>query len=189
MTKNIVYLAIATTLAITVCCRNRAQDTETHISHNDTIHADTFLQRDTLVKRLTLAGELEISGDNPGEVHAYFDTAAFRFHGPDGFEAGYAGLNGYFSSLRHAFDDRTIQRGIIVQEGNYLACQTTISGKFVRPFTQSPAGTIPPNGQQVVFNLMNIFRFDERGRITEEWVQIDNRSLLRQLTASNRRDR
>jgi hypothetical protein len=32
-------------------------------------------------------------------------------------------------------------------------------------------------------DLMNIFRFDDDGRIAEEWVGTDNRSLLRQLGA------
>jgi hypothetical protein len=32
-------------------------------------------------------------------------------------------------------------------------------------------------------DLMNIFRFDDNGRIVEEWVRTDNRSLLRQLGA------
>jgi hypothetical protein len=32
-------------------------------------------------------------------------------------------------------------------------------------------------------DLMNIFRFDEEGRIAEEWVRTDNCSFLRQLGA------
>jgi hypothetical protein len=32
-----------------------------------------------------------------------------------------------------------------------------------------------------VFDLINIFRFDEQGRIVEEWVRVDNRSVLRQM--------
>jgi len=35
----------------------------------------------------------------------------------------------------------------------------------------------------VVFDLLNIFRFDDQGRLVEEWVLTDNRSLLRQLGA------
>ena len=42
---------------------------------------------------------------------------------------------------------------------------------------------MPPNGKRVVFELSNIFRFDDQGRLAEEWVQTDNRSLLRQLGA------
>jgi hypothetical protein len=53
----------------------------------------------------------------------------------------------------------------------------------VRPFTHSPAGTLPPNGARVVMDLINIFRFDTHGRMVEEFVRPDYRSLLRQLGA------
>ncbi len=139
--------------------------------------------RDELVERLVRAGELEISGENQDEADTYFDTENLAFHGPGGFDADYAGLTDYFRSLRAAFDDRTIRRGIIIAEGQYIACQTWIEGTFARPFTQSPAGRLEPSGARVVMDLMNIFRFDDKGRIAEEWVRTDNRSLLRQLGA------
>ncbi|MGW8374714.1 ester cyclase [Streptomyces sp. ODS28] len=137
--------------------------------------------RNELVARLVRAGELELSGDEPAEAAAYFDTEKFRFHGPDGFDSDFAGLSAYFDSVRAAFDDRSIRRGIVVAEGEYIACQTWIEGTFVREFTQSPVGPLPPNGKRVVFDLMNIFRFDDRGRLVEEWVRTDTRGLLRQL--------
>jgi hypothetical protein len=37
-----------------------------------------------------------------------------------------------------------------------------------------------------VLELMNIFRYDEQGRLAEEWVQTDNRGRLRQLGAEGR---
>jgi predicted ester cyclase len=80
----------------------------------------------------------------------------------------------------------TISRGIMVVEGDYAACQTTIPGTFAREFTRSPVGPLPPNGSRVVFGLMNIFRYDEEGRLAEEWLQTDNRSRLRQLGAEGR---
>ena len=144
---------------------------------------DVIMTRDQLVARLNRAGELEISGEDQAETDSYFDTAQFRFHGPDGFEADYAGLANYFKAVRAAFDDLSIRRGIIVAEGNYIACQTWIEGKFVREFTQSPAGSLPPNGQRVVWDLSNIFRFDDQGRLVEEWVRTDSRGFLRQLGA------
>ena len=139
------------------------------------------LTRVEMVTRLIRAGELEVSGENPTEVESYFDTAGFRFHGPDGFESDYAGLSSYFESLRSAFADRSIRRGIIVVEGEYVACQTWIEGRFVREFSQSPVGVLPPNGAVVTWDLSNIFRFDQQGRLVEEWVRTDNRSILRQL--------
>jgi predicted ester cyclase len=42
---------------------------------------------------------------------------------------------------------------------------------------------LPPNGKYVVFDLANIFRFDDPGRMVEEWVRTDYRRLLRQLGA------
>ena len=139
--------------------------------------------RDDLVARLKRAGELQVSGDNQAELDSYFDTRQFRFHGPDGFETDYAGLANYFKAIRAAFDDRLIRRGIIVAEANYIACQTWIEGTFVREFTQSPAGALAPNGRRVVWDLANIFRLDDQGRLIEEWVRTDYRSFLRRLGA------
>ena len=136
--------------------------------------------RDELVAGLVRVGELELTGEVEAEVDAYF-AADFTFHGPDGATLDYEGLKGYFASLRAAFDELTISRGIVVVEGDYVACQTTIAGTFVREFTHSPVGPLAPNGERVVFELMNIFRYDAEGRLAEEWVQYDNRSRLRQL--------
>lgn len=143
------------------------------------------MTRDDLVARLVRAGELEVSGDDQAEVDTYF-AEEFRFHGPDGFESDYAGLTDYFASIRAAFDDRSIRRGVMVVEGHQVACQTWIEGTFVREFTQSPVGALPPNGQRVVWDLLNIFRFDDEGRLVEEWVRTDYRSFLRQLGAEAR---
>jgi predicted ester cyclase len=145
------------------------------------------LTRDELVARLIKAGELEVLGGDQVETDSYFDTEQFRFHEPGSFEADYGGLTNYFKSIRGAFDDRSIRRGIIFVEGKYVACQTWIEGQFVREFTQSPAGPLPPNGERVVWDLSNIFRFDDEGRLVEEWVWTDYRSFLRQLGADGGR--
>jgi predicted ester cyclase len=147
---------------------------------DDMNHAAT---RDELVARLVRAGELEISGESQEETDSYFDTENFAFHGPGGFDTGYAGLMEYFQSVRAAFEDRTIRRGIIVAEGRLIACQTWIEGTFTAPFTHSPAGELKPNGARVVWDLMNMFRFDDHGRLVEEFARADNRSFLRQLGA------
>jgi predicted ester cyclase len=138
--------------------------------------------RDELVARLVRAGELEVSGDHPDDVRDYF-APGFAFHGPGTFESDYDGLQNYFASLRAAFDDRSIRRGITVVEGNTIACQTWIEGTFVREFTHSPAGSLPPNGRRVIWDLSNIYTFDDEGRITAEWVRTDNQSVLQQLQA------
>jgi len=144
------------------------------------------LTRNELVARLTRAGELDVSGADQAELDSYFDTSQFRFHGPGGFEADYQGLSNYFKSIREAFENLSIRRGIVVAEGEYVACQTWIEGTFVREFAYSPVGPLPPNGKRVVWDLMNIFRFDEEGRMVEEWVRTDNRSFLLQLGVEGR---
>jgi predicted ester cyclase len=141
--------------------------------------------REELVTGLVRVGELELTGESEAEVDSYF-APDFVFHGPDGAEVDYQGLKAYFASMRAAFDDLTITRGIIMVEGDYVACQTTMTGTFVREFTHSPVGPIPPNGSRVVFELINIFRYDDQGRLAEEWVQTDNRSRLRQLGVGDR---
>jgi predicted ester cyclase len=138
--------------------------------------------REELVNRLVRAGELEVEGADQAEIDSYFHTEDFRFHGPDDFESDYAGLTAYFRAIRDAFEERSIRRGLIIVEGDYAACQTWIEGGFVRAFTMSPVGPLPPNGKRVVWDLINIFRFDEQARIVEEWVRTDNRALLRQLS-------
>lgn len=42
---------------------------------------------------------------------------------------------------------------------------------------------LPPNGRLVVWDLNNIYTFDDEGRITEELVRADNQSVLEQLQA------
>ena len=142
--------------------------------------------RKELVDRLVRAGIVEVEGASPEETARYFDTEKFRFHGPAGFETDYAGLQAYFKSIRDAFDDRSIRRGIIIVEGNHVACQTWMEGHFVREFTMSPAGPLPPNGKKVTWDLSNIFVFDNDGRLVEEYVRTDYRSFLRQLGAEGK---
>ena len=66
--------------------------------------------------------------------------------------------------MRRAFANRTITRGVIIVEGNSMACQTRIEGDFVREFPATPVGPLAPNGKRITFDLHNIFRFDDDGR-------------------------
>ena len=143
------------------------------------------MSRDELVSGLVRISERLLTGEDEAEVDAYF-APGYRFHGPYGAQSDYKGIKEYFASLRGAFDARTITRGIVVVESNYAACQTKITGTFVREFTQLPIGPLSPTGKRVVFEEMNIFRYDDAGRLAEEWIQTDNRSVLRQLGAKGR---
>jgi len=144
------------------------------------------LTREELVARLVRSGEVEMEGAPPEEIADYFDTEKFRFHGPDGFDTDYEGLQAYFRSICEAFEERSIRRGIVVVEGNHVACQTWMEGRFVREFTMSPAGPLPPNGKKATWDLSNIFVFSDDGRLVEECVRTDYRSFLRQLSAEGK---
>jgi predicted ester cyclase len=138
--------------------------------------------RDELVARLVRAGEIEVTGEDIETVADYF-APGFEFNGPGGFITDSNGLWDYFASVRAAFDDRSIRRGVIVVEGNTIACQTWIEGTFVREFTRSPVGPLQPNGRRVVWQLLNIFVMDDEGRIVQEWASTDNTTVLEQLRA------
>ena len=141
--------------------------------------------RDELVTGLVRIGELEMTGEHSDEIDAYF-APGFVFHDTDGTTRSYDELSAYFASLRDAFDNLRITRGIIVVEGDFVSCQTTIEGDFVRMFTHSPVGSLEPNGEHVVFALHNFFRYDDGGRLAEEWIQTDRRTTLAQLGAFGR---
>ena len=75
---------------------------------------------------------------------------------------------------------RLVREQIIV-DGNFLAARTTFFGDFSGVFTFSPIGPVEPTGQHLEWELIGTFRYDEDGRLAEEGVQTDYRSLLTKL--------
>ncbi len=137
--------------------------------------------RDDLVRGLIDIGEHGIATEDDAALDAYF-AGDYVFHGPDG-DLDYPALKSYFASLRAAFTGFQVTRDQVIAEGNLVAARTTMTGIFEHEFTQSPAGPLPPNGERVTFRIINLFRYDDQGKLAEEWVQTDNRGLLRQLGA------
>jgi len=132
-----------------------------------------------LAEPLIRIGEIAIAKENDAALDAYF-APDFKFHGPGG-ELTYEQLKAYFAALRAAFTNLQIRRAAIIGEGSYLAARTIFSGTFANVLTQSPVGPLQPNGQQVEWEVMNLFRYNEQGRLAEEWVQYDIRGLLQKL--------
>src|ERR1700747_1874125 len=121
-----------------------------------------------LAQGLIRIGETAIAKENDDALRAYFapgDTLPLP-----AADINLEQLRRYFAALRAAFPDLAIRRPIIIGEGPYLAARTRFSGTFVNVFTQSPAGALNPTGRQVEWEIMNIFRYDEQGRLAEEWV-------------------
>ena len=61
------------------------------------------------------------------------------------------------------------------------AARTTFSGDFTGVLTYSPIGPVEPTGQPLEWEVIGTFRYDDEGRLAEEWVQTDYRSFLTKL--------
>jgi hypothetical protein len=147
-----------------------------------TEHAMT---RDELVADLVRIGEKEMTGEDEADVDAYF-APDFRFHGPDGRELDYNRLTEYFTALRAPSTTSPSHAASSPSRASTSPAKQQSPGTFAREVTHSPVGRLPPTGDRVIFELTNIFRYDDQGRRAEEWIQTGNRSLLRQLGAAGR---
>ncbi|HEX4864166.1 MAG TPA: ester cyclase [Acidimicrobiales bacterium] len=124
-------------------------------------------------------GDEAIAREDDTKLRAYF-AEDYVFHGP-GRDLSFDQLSAYFASLRAAFSDLRVVREQIIVEGNFLAARTTFSGFFGDVFTYSPVGPVEPTGQHVEWEVIGTFRYHDDGRLAEEWVQTDYRSLLTKL--------
>jgi predicted ester cyclase len=66
-------------------------------------------------------------------------------------------------------------------DGNFVTSRTVMAGRFDKEFAYTPIGAVEPNARRVRWELINIFRYTDEGRIAEEWVQTDTHEFLRQL--------
>src|ERR1700680_661500 len=135
-----------------------------------------FISDTPLARDLIRIGDEAIACEDDAALRAYF-AEDYVFHGP-GSELGFDELSAYFASLRAAFSGLRLVREQIVVEGDFLAARTTFSGDFTGLFTYSPIGPVEPTGQHLEWEVIGIFRYDDEGRLAEEWVQTDYRGLL-----------
>jgi predicted ester cyclase len=138
-----------------------------------------FISDSPLARDLIRIGEKAIAREDDVALRAYF-SEGYVFHGPGG-DRSFDQLRAYFASLRAAFSDLRIVREQIIVDGNFLAARTRFSGDFTGVFTYSPIGQLEPTGQQLEWELIGTFRYDDAGRLAEEWVQTDYRSFLTKL--------
>lgn len=138
-----------------------------------------FISDNPLARDLIRIGDDAIAREDNAALRAYF-AADYVFHGPRG-DLGFDQLRDYFASLRVAFSNLRIVREQIIVDGNFLAARTVFSGDFTNVFAYSPIGPVEPNGHHVEWEVFGTFRYDDDGRLAEEWVQTDYRSLLIKL--------
>jgi predicted ester cyclase len=138
-----------------------------------------FISDSPLAHDLIRIGNEAIARQDDAALRAYF-TEDYVFHGPGG-DLSFDQLRAYFASLRAAFSNLRLVREQIIVDGNFLAARTTFSGDFTAVFTYSPIGPAEPTGQHLEWEVIGTFRYRDDGRLAEEWVQTDYRSLLTKL--------
>jgi predicted ester cyclase len=138
-----------------------------------------FISDSRLARELIRIGDEAIATEDHAKLRAYFRDD-YVFHGPGG-DLSFAQLSAYFASLRVGFSNLRLVREQIIVDGNFLAARTTFSGDFTGVFTYSPIGPLEPTGQHLEWEVIGTFRYDDRGRLAEEWVQTDYRSFLTKL--------
>ena len=141
----------------------------------------TTPERESLATGLVNIGEEAVAKSNDALFYDYY-TEDYQLHSPAG-AFNRAEIRGYFAALRESFTDFTISRAQDLVDGNFVTARTVMAGRFEREFAYTPIGTVKPNGQQVQWELINIFRYTDEGRLVEEWVQTDTYDFLRQLGA------
>lgn len=126
-------------------------------------------------------GEDAVAKSNDALFDDYY-TDDYQLHSPaDDFNR--EEIRSYFAALRESFTDFTISRAQILVDGNFATARTVMAGSFDQEFASTPIGTVLPNGRHVQWELINIFRYTDDGRLAEEWVQTDTYDFLRQLGA------
>jgi predicted ester cyclase len=137
--------------------------------------------RGSLAEGLVVIGEEAVAKSNDGLFYDYY-TDDYQLHSPAG-QFNREEIRAYFAALRESFTDFTIRRAQVLVDGNFVSARTVMAGRFDKEFAYTPIGTVQPNGQHVQWELINIFRYTDDGRLVEEWVQTDTYDLLRQLGA------
>ena len=138
-----------------------------------------FISDSPLARGLIRIGDEAIARQDDAKLRAYY-TEDYVFHRPGG-DLGFEELRAYFASLRAAFSDLRIVREQIIADGTFLAARDTFSGDFTGTFSYSPVGPVEPTGQHLEWEVLGTFRYDDGGRLAEEWVQTDYRSFLTKL--------
>ena len=138
-----------------------------------------FISDTPLARDLIRIGDEAIAREDDTKLRGYF-AEDYVFHGP-GAHLRFEELSAYFASLRAAFANLRLVREQIITDGNFLAARTVFSGDFTGVFTYSPIGPVEPTGKHLEWEVIGTFRYEDDGRLAEEWVQTDYRSFLTKL--------
>lgn len=121
---------------------------------------------------LLVDGELDRIGEHFAE--------SYQAHGTGRTLRGHAGLRAYIQRIRRAFPDLEVSMEILLEAGDRVAWQRTVTGTQRGAFAGFPA-----TGQRVRWRDLVVSRVEE-GRFVEDWVVTD---LAEQLLRARSRPR
>src|SRR4029079_11715373 len=115
--------------------------------------------RDSLANGLVKIGEDAVAKSNDALFYDYY-TDNYQLHSPAG-AFNREEIRAYFAALRESFTDFTISRAQILVAGTFATARTVMAGRFDKEFAYTPIGSVQPNGQDVQWELINIFRYTD----------------------------
>jgi steroid delta-isomerase-like uncharacterized protein len=116
---------------------------------------------------------------NVGFAHEVFGHDYVRHDlRPTNAAPGPAGQARIAEQFRHAFPDLEWRVDLVLGDRDLVAARWTASGTHTGSW-----GDLSPTGKRAVFSGVNIFRFDEDGKVAEIWNHRDDLGLMEQLGA------
>ena len=122
-------------------------------------------------RALISIGRVAIAQENPAALREVLQSG-LRVPQPRRETPIFTGLETFFRQMRDAFSGFYCERYEIVSSGSLVGCRTEMGGTFNAPFDPTPFGTVEPHGGTVTLTLINMFRYDDEGRLAEEWVRV-----------------
>jgi steroid delta-isomerase-like uncharacterized protein len=118
------------------------------------------------------------NGGNLAAIDDYIDPGYIR-HDPGlpFVVQGPEGVRQMVTAFRTAFPDIHFDCQAIIADGDHVAAHWLASGTH-----QGDLMGLPPTGKSVTVSAIEIYRL-AGGKIAEQWVVVDNTSMLRQLGA------
>ena len=92
---------------------------------------------------------------------------------------GAAGMAKIAADFRRAFPDARWRVDLVLGEDDFVAARWTATGTFTGQW-----GDVEPTGKSATFSGVNIFRFNQGGKVAEIWNHRDDLGLMEQVGVS-----
>ncbi len=103
-------------------------------------------------------------------------------HSPPGMPPGWESMKQLIAQFRAAFPDVCITVEDQIAERDRTVTRLTITGTHLGPF-RNHSKPLMPTGKRISVQVIDIFRHDDNGKLTECWSGFDQLGMLQQLGA------